>query len=132
MITEGFKIKLGQLLNQGRRVRLLVTTFSGVQSDPTQLKKKIATQFLVNIRNIEVLGLEELCKNELGIDYDVWNPLKTVTNVISRLSETSEPDLVNLIIIDEVPQCKTDPIITWELQGETLQCPRGQAHPGYK
>ena len=110
MVTEGFKIKVGQLLSQGRRVRLLVTTFSGVQSNPTELQKKIATDYLVNIRNIEVMGLEELCENELQIDYDVWNPFETVTNVISRLSETSdsEPDLVNLILIDEVPPCGGD------------------------
>ena len=106
MVTEGFKIKLSQLM--GKRVRLLVTTFSGVQSDPTQLKKKIVSHYLVNIRNIEVLGLEELCENELNIDYDVFNPFETVTNVISRLSETSEPDLVNLILIDEVPPCGSD------------------------
>ena len=73
MVTEGFKIKLGQLLSQGRKVRLLVTTFSGPQSDPKQLKKKIASHYLVNIRNIEVMGLEELCENELCIDYDVFN-----------------------------------------------------------
>ena len=108
MITEGFKIKLGQLLSQGRRVRLLVTTFSGVQGDPTQLKKKIASHYLVNIRNIEVLGLDELCEDKLRIDYDFWNPFETVTKVISRLSETSEPDLVNLILIDEVPPCGSD------------------------
>ena len=57
MVTEVFKIKLGQLQSQGRKVRLLVTTFSGLQSDPTQLKEKIATQYLANIRNIEVMGL---------------------------------------------------------------------------
>ena len=108
MVTEGFKIKLGQLLSQSRRVRLLVTTFSGLQSDPTQLKKKIASHYLVNIRNIEVMGLQKLCEDELGIDYDVWNPFETVTNVISRLSETSEADLVNLILIDEVPPCGSD------------------------
>lgn len=108
MVTEGFKIKLGQLLRQGRRVRLLVTTFSGLQSDPTQLKEKIATQYLANIRNIEVMGLEDLCENELGIEYDVFNPFEMLTNVISRLSETSEPDLVTLILIDEVPPCGCD------------------------
>ena len=108
MVTEGFKIKLGQLLSQGRRVRLLVTTFSGVQSDHTELKKKIATHYLVNIRNIEVMGLQKLCEDELRIDYDFWNPFETVTNVISRLSETSEADLVNLILIDEVPPCGGD------------------------
>ena len=108
MVTEGFKIKLGQLLSQGRRVRLLVTTFSGVQSNPTELQKKIETQYLANIRNIEVMGLQELCEDELQIDYDVWNPFETVTNVIARLSETSEPGLVNLILIDEVPPCGGD------------------------
>ena len=108
MVTEGFKIKLGQLLSQGKRVRLLATTFSGVQSNPTELQKKIETQYLVNIRNIEVLGLEELCRNQLKIDYDVWKPFETVTNVISRLSETSEADLVNLLLIDEVPPCGSD------------------------
>ena len=108
MVTEGFKIKLSQLLSQGRRVRLLVTTFSGLLSNPTELQKKIASHYLVNIRNIEVMGLEELCRDQLGIDYDVWNPFETVTNVIARLSETSEPDLVNLILIDEVPPCGSD------------------------
>ena len=108
MVTECFKIKLGQLLNQGKKVRLLVTTFSGLQSNPTQLKKKIASQYLVNIRNIEVMGLQKLCEDELRIDYDLWNPFDTVTKVITRLSETSEADLVNLILIDEVPPCGSD------------------------
>ena len=108
MVTEGFKIKLGQLRSKGKKVRLLVTTFSGLLSNPTELQKKIASQYLVNIRNIEVMGLEELCRVQLHIDYDVWNPFETVTNVISRLSETSEADLVNLILIDEVPPCGSD------------------------
>ena len=68
MVTEGFKIKLGQLLSQGRRVRLLVTTFSGLLSNPTELQKKIETQYLANIRNIEVMGLQKLCEDKLGID----------------------------------------------------------------
>ena len=34
MVTEGFKIMLSDLQNQGKKVRLLVTTFSGLQSDP--------------------------------------------------------------------------------------------------
>ena len=108
MVTEGFKIKLGQLLRQGRRIRLLVTTFSGLLSNPTELQKKISSKYLANIRNLEVMGLEELCKNELQIEYDVLNPFETVTNVITRLSETSEADLVNLILIDEVPPCGSD------------------------
>ena len=108
MVTEAFKIKLGQLLNLEKKVRLLVTTFSGLLSNPTELQKKIASHYLVNISNIEVMGLEELCRDQLHIDYDVWNPFDTITNVISRLSETSEPDLVNLILIDEVPPCGSD------------------------
>merc|ERR1719411_485737 len=90
MVTEGFKIKLCQLQNQGKKVRLLVTTFSGLQSDPRELKKKIATQYLANIKDIEVMGLKELCDKELHIDYDIWNPFKTVTKVMSRLSENSK------------------------------------------
>ena len=108
MVTEAFKIKLGQLLSQGKRVRLLVTTFSGLQSNPTELRKKINTHYLVNIRNIEVLEIQKLCKDELHVEYDFWNPFDTVTNVIARLSETSEADLVNLILIDEVPPCGSD------------------------
>ena len=49
--------------------------------------------------------MEKLCEEELGVEYDSRNPFKTVTNVISRLSETSEPDVVTLILIDEVPPC---------------------------
>ena len=108
MVTEGFKIKLSQLQIQGKKVRLLVTTFSGLISNHTELMKKIASQYLVNIGNIEVLGLEKLCRDELDIDYNVWSPFDTVSNVIARLSETSEPDLVNLILIDEVPPCGSD------------------------
>ena len=108
MLTEGFKIKLGQLMTEGRKVRRLVTTFSGAKSYPTELQEKIASHYLANIRNIEVMGLKKLCKNELGIDYDVWNPFETVTKVMSRLSETSEPDVVNLILMDEVPPCGSD------------------------
>ena len=108
MVTEGFKIKLGQLLRQGRKIRLLVTTFSGLLSNPTELQKKISSKYLANIRNIEVMGLQKLCRDELNIEYDFWNPFETVTNVITRLSETSEADLVNLILIDEVPPCGSD------------------------
>ena len=108
MVTECFKIKLGQLLSQSKRVRLLVTTFSGLLSNPTELQKKIETQYLANIRNIEVMGLQKLCEDELGIKYDVYKPFETVTNVIARLSESSEADLVNLILIDEVPPCGSD------------------------
>ena len=108
MVTEGFKIKLSQLLSQGRRVRLLVTTFSGLISNHTELMKKIASQYLVNIGNIEIMGLETLCRDELDIDYNVWNPFETVSKVVARLSEISEADLVNLILIDEVPPCGSD------------------------
>ena len=108
MITEVFKIKLGQLRSQGKRVRLLVATFSGLFSNPTELQKKIASHYLVNIRNTEVLGLQKLCKDELNVAYDFWNPFDTVTKVVARLSETSESDLVNLILIDEVPPCGSD------------------------
>ena len=108
MVTEAFKIILCQLLSQSRRVRLLVTTFSGLLSNPTELQAKIASHYLVNIRNIEVMGLEKLCREELHIDYDVWNPFETVTNVLLHLSESSEPGLVNLILIDEIPPCGGD------------------------
>ena len=108
MITEVFKIKLSQLRSQGKRVRLLVTTFSGLLSNPTELQKKIQHQYLANIEDLEVVGLEKLCRDQLQIDYNAWKPFDTVTNVIARLSETSEPDLVNLILIDEVPPCGSD------------------------
>ena len=108
MVTQGFKIKLGQLRCQGIRVRLLVTTFSGLLSNPTELQKKIEHQYLANIEDLEVLGLEKLCRDKLQIDYNAWKPFETVTNVIDRLSATSEPGLVNLILIDEVPPCGSD------------------------
>ena len=55
MVTQAFKIKLGQLQNLGKRVRLLVTTFSGLLSNPTELQKKIEHQYLVNIGDLEVI-----------------------------------------------------------------------------
>ena len=52
--------------------------------------------------------LSEIFCASLNRYYDVFNPFETVTKVISRLSETSEPDLVTLILIDEVIACGSD------------------------
>ena len=58
---------------------------------------------LVNMKNIEVIGLEKLC-GDLDICYDPLTPRHTMNTVISSLSDSSKHnDTVTLLLADEVP-----------------------------
>ena len=57
---EALKIKLSKLLRLGRRVRILATTFS---DNNIELQKKYVEKYLVNMKNVEVMDLEKLCRD---------------------------------------------------------------------
>ena len=62
ILMEALKIKLSKLLRQGRRVRILATTF---RDDYTELQKKYVEKYLVNMKNVEVMGLSKLSRETL-------------------------------------------------------------------
>ena len=105
ILTETLKIKLSKLLSLGRRVRILATTFT--RSD-TELLKNFTSKYLVNMKNIEVMSLEELCR-DLNIEFDEDTPRDTINRVITSLSDKyRHTDTVTLLLVDEVRPCGKD------------------------
>ena len=103
ILCEALKIKLSQLLSQGRRVRILVTAFH----DETELLNNFRTKYLVNMKDIEVMGLQELCR-ELNIEYKYSTPRDTINRVITSLSDKyTDTDIVTLLLVDEVFPCQS-------------------------
>ena len=106
ILTETLKIKLSKLLSQGRRVRILVSGFS--ETFTTELLKNFRTKYLVNMKNIEVMYLEKLCR-ELNIEFDKGTPRDTLNRVITSLSDKyRDTDIVTLLLVDEVKPCEND------------------------
>ena len=95
---EALKIKLSKFYSQGKRVRILATTFQGIH---TELRKRYADRYLVNIPHIEVMNLEEMCEG-FNVKYDKFSPRETVNTVMRSLSVSSDPDLITLLLVDEV------------------------------
>ena len=98
ILMEALKIKLSKLLSQGRKVRTLATTFDDHWTN--ELVKNFRTKYLANLRNIEVMSLQQLCR-ELNTEYNVMTPRDTINRVIISLSD-KYPDVVTLLLIDEV------------------------------
>ena len=101
ILCEALKIKLSQLRSQGRRVRILATTFDDWRTN--KLLKNFRTKYLVNMKDIEVVGLRKLC-HELNIKCEEGTPRDTINRVITSLSE-KYPDDVTLLLVDEVLPC---------------------------
>ena len=101
ILFEGLKIKLSQLLSQGRRVRILATGF--YDYDTRELLNNFTNKYLMNMKNIEVMGLKKLC-SELNIKYAYNTPRDTINRVITSLSE-KYPDEVTILLVDEVWPC---------------------------
>ena len=59
ILMEALKIKLSKLLRLGRRVRILATTYDDYN---TELQKKYVEKYLVNMKDIEVMSLNQLCR----------------------------------------------------------------------
>ena len=80
-------------------VRILVTTFHDYDIG---LRHHLVSN-LVNMKNIEVTGLEKLC-DDLNIYYDPLTPRDTINRVISSLSDYNRHnDTITLLLLDEVP-----------------------------
>ena len=103
ILCEALKIKLSQLLSQGRRVRILATAFYDYTT--TELLNNFRTKYLVNMKNIEVMGLQKLC-SDLDIEYNVSTPRDTINRVITSLSDKyRDTDIVTILLVDEVLPC---------------------------
>ena len=111
ILCEALKIKLSQLLSQGRRVRILATTF---HESYTELQKNLSNRFLENMQNIEVMNLRKLCR-ELNIQYDYRTPRETINRVITSLSDKyRNTDIITLLLVDEVYPCwRRQPTPDW-------------------
>ena len=96
---ETLKIKLSHFKSQNKTVKVIVTTF---WSEPLLLEN-IRQKFLVNISDIQILSLKQLCE-ELDINCDLYHPRDTINNVISSLSSDKTHD-VTLFYCDEVWPC---------------------------
>ena len=106
ILCEALKIKLSQLLSQGRRVRILATGFH--DRNTTELLNNFRTKYLVNMKNIEVMGLYELCR-DLNIEYSDRTPRDTINRVITSLSDKyRDTDTVTILLVDEVYPCYSD------------------------
>ena len=104
ILCEALKIKLSQLRSQGRRVRILASTFV----NELELLNNFRSKYLVNMKDIEVMGLKDLCR-ELNIEYNYEKetPRDTINRVITSLSE-KYPDDVTLLLVDEVRPCASE------------------------
>ena len=104
ILCEALKIKLSQLLSQGKRVRILATTFFDRRTK--KLLNNLKTKYLVNVENIEVMGLEKLCR-DLKVDYNQgYTPRDTINRVITSLSNKyRDTDILTLLLVDEVWPC---------------------------
>ena len=60
------------------------------------------------MKDIEVMGLQELCR-DLNIEYNRYTPRDTINRVITSLSDKySDSDIVTLLLVDEVFPCTSD------------------------
>ena len=106
ILMEALKIKLSKLLSQGRKVRTLATTFDGHWTN--ELVKNFRTKYLANLRNIEVMSLQHLCR-ELNTEYNVMTPRDTINRVITSLSDKyRDTDIVTILLVDEVDPCERE------------------------
>ena len=105
ILCEALKIKLSQLLSQGRRVRILATTFDHLT---TELLNNFRTKYFVNMKTIEVVGLEGLCRDH-NIGHNQWTPPETINRVITSLSDKyNDTNIVTLLLVDEVFPCTSE------------------------
>lgn len=102
ILMEALKIKLSKLLSQGRRVRILATGFYD-NDNTTELLNNFRSKYLVNMKNIEVMGLEDLC-SELNIEFGYKSPRYVLDRVITLLSDKyRDTDIVTLLLDEVLP-----------------------------
>ena len=96
---ETLKIKLSHFKSQNKTVKVIVTTFRY----ETLLLENIREKYLVNISDVQILPLKDLCE-ELDIDYFHYHPRDLINIVISSLSLDKTHD-VTIFYCDEVRSC---------------------------
>ena len=101
---EALKIKLSKLLRERKRVRILATTF---KDNVTELQKKYLEKYLVNIKDVQVMGLRKLYRG-LSFEYSRRTPCEKVNSVIRYLSDSSDKNLTTILLVDEVMPCSDD------------------------
>ena len=99
---ETLKIKLSHFKSQNKTVKVIVTTFRY----ETLLLENIREKYLVNISDVQILPLNQLCE-ELNIKCDLFHPRDLINNVISSLSSVKTHD-VTIFYCDEVWPCDDD------------------------
>ena len=84
----------------------MATTFYDLNT--TELLKNFTSKYLVNMKNIEVMSLEELC-DDLNIEINYRTPRDTINRVITSLSDKyRHTDSVTLLLVDEVSPCRSE------------------------
>ena len=99
---ETLKIKISHFKSQNKTVKVIVTTFDAYYRDPLLLEN-IRQKYLVNISDVEILPLDQLCR-ELNIKWDDDNPRETLNKVISSLSSAKTHD-ITIFLCDEITPC---------------------------
>ena len=101
ILIEVLKIKVSKILSQGRKVRIIATSYYDYD---TELLNNFTKKYLVNMENVEVMGLEKLCR-DLNIKYCDKTPCDTLNRVIASLAAESDSDTVTVLLVDEVRPC---------------------------
>ena len=100
---ETLKIKLSHFKSQNKTVKVIVTTY---QNRDTTLLENIRQKYLVNICDVQILPLYQLCQ-ELNIECDYNHPRDLINNVIRELSSAKTHD-VTIFLCDEIYPCWND------------------------
>ena len=88
---------LAKLKKRGTDVKIFVTTFSQYNTELIDIYRE---HYLVNIENINLSDIEQLCR-DLNINYDYHEPQSTMNNVVRSLSDKYTNSLV-ILLCDEV------------------------------
>ena len=139
ILCEALKIKLSQLLSQGRRVRILATGFYGY--DTTELMNNFRNKYLVNMKNIEVMDLYKLC-SELNIENNYEPPRERLPRLILNILDKfpnldidfgqSPRDILNKVITSLSDKYRDTDIVTLLLVDEVLSCNYEQETPDWR
>ena len=81
ILMEALKIKLSKLLSQGRKVRVLATTY---YDENRELLKKFSDKYLVNMKNIEVMELRKVYEQVLFLNRDEMEYYKGQITLLLR------------------------------------------------
>ena len=99
MLVEALLMKISQYRKEGRRVKVIVSSFleySDEDSLMVDFKQRYLTS-LVDKENVSFVTTRALCQ-QLGVEYDRFQPQSTLTSLLHRLED---PDCLTLLLLDE-------------------------------